>query len=825
MALRPEEQWLQRDTPDPVFQGMVAQFNDFDKSLQEVNSSLETFVREPCTVAEDLLDLSRVCWDPFRNLERDVENALLQNQLEVREQELWNERERSLNEQRLMAEVEVERPPKRRQSFCSTQAPDDEHGDQEVEDDECARDVSPAREAGFENFLVWAASCPESICVDDAQGEEQHVDDGQALAKPEDAEQRMCTDEGMMSIFAGDSERPALNMAKEKTELMQHARQMARLAVGSVGNALRTSSWCTSAYALIDHVAEMGSMERPESVVDFGEKVKAMRNPDTSFAAVFGGNVAQQKLYDCLLTCRWWCFALACKRRTHFAESHVQRIVGKNLRSLLWHCQSANDSISDSARQLLVYSCHASYVADGLPFAQRFIANYLLDLMENIVESHSYANLKDIGPCLKALAMVLRSMSKPQRQKWVSLLVQLLTDYKLPKENAQVAIWRLRMLWMADDDPTRTYAKSQHDLRTVAAAFPYNKDLAGDIRLLIHYSCLRAALPHGRGIHELATGVQSLSDGLAEQLKLAQDRILVTEGCRLREAAQNIARQDAPHSAVARFNRNMDFNITAPLKDHLANNEKLRKELEKRDMCLAALKDALKQVELCDAHALQDADLRRKLAKSEFQASKATFERINRSVFEWLYTLEEHRDDILDSCLQTLKHLQYDFLASAAHSISDVLPERMAFRRMTEMMPECLEAHVQQELRDTQDPELSQERGETFALRLVERLAREGKERPGAAPESAPSSQPVDPLSLSSLLSHGFEEGPARRALRQTGNDTQAAMDLLLDIEDQELVRQPVTAQRAALETPTPACHAAGPTALGVRGGLARTRA
>ena len=27
-----------------VFEGMVAQFNDFDKSLQEVNSSLETFV-------------------------------------------------------------------------------------------------------------------------------------------------------------------------------------------------------------------------------------------------------------------------------------------------------------------------------------------------------------------------------------------------------------------------------------------------------------------------------------------------------------------------------------------------------------------------------------------------------------------------------------------------------------------------------------------------------------------------------------------------------------------------------------------------------------
>ncbi|CAE7342628.1 unnamed protein product, partial [Symbiodinium microadriaticum] len=269
-------------------------------------------VREAYTRSNDALKLKPLGWS-----------------LEVREQEFWNERERSLNEQRLMAEVEVERPkprtspgstcmplddeksqasgdeawdepsaleaptrqdmgtpvatprhgcagtsplyetplsvfckwpprpPKRRQSFCSTQAPDDEHGDQEVEDEECRRDVSPGREAGFENFLVWAASCPESVWMYldvfhflsvDAQDEEQHVDDGQvellnrllgsypgseakqmwALAKPEDAEQRMCTDGAMMSIFAGESERPALNMAKEKTELMQHARQMAR---------------------------------------------------------------------------------------------------------------------------------------------------------------------------------------------------------------------------------------------------------------------------------------------------------------------------------------------------------------------------------------------------------------------------------------------------------------------------------------------------------------------------------------------------------------------------------------------------------------------
>ena len=35
-------------------------------------------------------------------------------------------------------------------------------------------------------------------------------------------------------------------------------------------------------------------------------------------------------------------------------------------------------------------------------------------------------------------------------------------------------------------------------------------------------------------------------------------------------------------------------------------------------------------------------------------ALEETFERINRSVFEWLYTLEEHRDDILDSCASAI---------------------------------------------------------------------------------------------------------------------------------------------------------------------------
>ena len=42
----------------------------------------------------------------------------------------------------------------------------------------------------------------------------------------------------------------------------------------------------------------------------------------------------------------------------------------------------------------------------------------------------------------------------------------------------------------------------------------------------------------------------------------------------------------------------------------------------------------------------------------------------------------------------------------------------------------------------------------------------------------------VDPLSLSCLLlSHGFEEGPARRALRKTMNDTQVGFEGKKNVE------------------------------------------
>lgn len=165
--------------------------------------------------------------------------------------------------------------------------------------------------------------------------------------------------------------------------------------------------------------------------------------------------------------------------------------------------------------------------------------------------------------------------------------------------------------------------------------------------------------------------------------------------------------------------------------------------------------------------------------------------------------MEEYKGDILDSCLQTLKYLQYEFFATAAHSISGVLPARMEFRPMVEMTPEHLEAQVEMALQEAEENP-DEEVVTDFSARLIEKLAKDNKNKPGEGLDSAAGdgpAVPVDPLSLSSLLSQGFDEGPARQALRKFRNDTQAALDFLIgggghEEEQEEAVRMPTTVRR-----------------------------
>merc|ERR1712137_683035 len=158
---------------------------------------------------------------------------------------------------------------------------------------------------------------------------------------------------------------------------------------------------------------------------------------------------------------------------------------------------------------------------------------------------------------------------------------------------------------------------------------------------------------------------------------------------------------------------------------------------------------------------------------SNLESAKLAFNDIDRNVFEWLYILEEYRGDVLDSTQQTLKYLQYEFFASAAHAISGALPSRMEFRPMVEMTPEHLEAQILMELEQSEENDNSEPLD--FSQRLIEKKVREEPEDDAGPP------LPVDPLSLSSLLSQGFDEGPARRALRIHRNDTQQALDWLIN--------------------------------------------
>ncbi|CAE7352179.1 AMT1-1 [Symbiodinium sp. KB8] len=196
---------------------------------------------------------------------------------------------------------------------------------------------------------------------------------------------------------------------------------------------------------------------RPAAVIAYSD-ITGVNEPDSdiSVAAAFAGDFKSQKLYEC----RRWCVALARKRWTHFTESDVLSIVGKNLQNLLRHFQSADASLVAAARSVLF-----DYAFDGLYFVQQRIAVVMLDRLEDLVESSIISNLKEIVVMTTKLKRMLRSMSTAQRRKWASLLVKMLLDPSLREEPV---IEELKMLWLVEDNPARTFAEAERQLRIFA---------------------------------------------------------------------------------------------------------------------------------------------------------------------------------------------------------------------------------------------------------------------------------------------------------------------------------------------------------------------
>merc|ERR1719407_201224 len=111
-----------------------------------------------------------------------------------------------------------------------------------------------------------------------------------------------------------------------------------------------------------------------------------------------------------------------------------------------------------------------------------------------------------------------------------------------------------------------------------------------------------------KGVEQLATGMTVLSDGVAAALSHTADHQIASDSCKLKEATNQIARSDAPHSAIAKLRRDMDFNIMNPIRNHLVNNRNLKAHMDKRRRKLSELKSAKKAHEDCVKKGLQMSD-------------------------------------------------------------------------------------------------------------------------------------------------------------------------------------------------------------------------
>lgn len=277
-------------------------------------------------------------------------------------------------------------------------------------------------------------------------------------------------------------------------------------------------------------------------------------------------------------------------------------------------------------------------------------------------------------------------------------------------------------------------------------------------------------------VDDFSSGLLDLSDAIMGQLRSYSDESIVSDACRIKEATTGIVCANAPHSALAKLKRNTKHNIIKPLERHLENNDMLNKKMELREQRVQQLRDAGVQVRECCLMGLGDADHRTAMATEEFNAAKRALHELDGRLFEWLFAIAEHRNDIFDSFLQTLKFLEYDLFSMAAESLSNSLPSSVEFRPMVEMTPEYLELQVEHELampdHDVDEDGLCP----AFATRLVRRRGRDSQR----CHRESGTRLPVDILSLSSLMSQGFEDGHVRRALQLHHNDTQAALNWLL---------------------------------------------
>merc|ERR1719480_705628 len=113
-----------------------------------------------------------------------------------------------------------------------------------------------------------------------------------------------------------------------------------------------------------------------------------------------------------------------------------------------------------------------------------------------------------------------------------------------------------------------------------------------------------------KGVEQLAQGMTALSDGVSSGLTHTNDSLIASDSCKMKEATNQIARADAPHSAIAKLRRDMEFNILSPVQNHIANNRNLKVSLDIRRRRLIELNSAKKSLDDCKKKKYSSTDKR-----------------------------------------------------------------------------------------------------------------------------------------------------------------------------------------------------------------------
>ena len=117
-----------------------------------------------------------------------------------------------------------------------------------------------------------------------------------------------------------------------------------------------------------------------------------------------------------------------------------------------------------------------SYSNGGLHFVRRLVSESMLHQLGELLQEKlpsEEAELKEvwfrISPCLNHFANVLHSMSTSQRQKWASLLVEVLRAMlPAPSGVHKTILAAVLLLWQAEKDPLRKFPEENRQLVALA---------------------------------------------------------------------------------------------------------------------------------------------------------------------------------------------------------------------------------------------------------------------------------------------------------------------------------------------------------------------